>query len=248
MTSLLGETLDLKLWTVNQLINIVHKIYCSLDNDHDVLIIFLDVAKAFDKVFHKGPLHKLECLGIDGFLLKWFENYLKGRFHRVVLNGQSSEWREINSGVPQGSILGPLLFLIFVNDLVDDLSCDPFLFADDTSLFKTLVNYSDEEIAIINDDIKIISNWADQWRVTFNASKTTYMIFSKKLYKPDSINIIFNGAAIKRVDTHCHLGLHFKDNLNWDTHVTHVCTQASKNISLLRRLSLHVDRRTKLLI
>ena len=124
--------------TVNQLINIVHNIYCLLDNNHDVLMIFLDVAKAFDKVFHKGLLHKLECMGIDGFLLKWFGSYLKGRFQRVVLNGQSSEWREINSGVPQGSILGPLLFLIFVNDLVDDLACDAFLFADDTSLLKHL--------------------------------------------------------------------------------------------------------------
>ena len=128
--------------TVNQLLFLVNKIYESLGNGDDVLLIVLDISKAFDKVYHRGLLHKLETFGINGCLLKWFSSYLSGRQQRVVVNGQGSEWRSINAGVPQGSILGPLLFLIFINDIVDDLSCDPFLYADDTSLFNVL-NYPD---------------------------------------------------------------------------------------------------------
>ena len=109
-----------------------------MGNGNDVLLIFLDISKAFDRVYHHGLLHKLEMLGITGALLNWLSSYLSGRQQRVVINGQSSEWSKINAGVPQGSILGPLLFLVFISDITIDLTCDPFLYADDTSLLKLL--------------------------------------------------------------------------------------------------------------
>ena len=115
------------------------------------------------------------------------KSYLTERYQRVVVNGQSSEWRLINSGVPQGSILGPLLFLIFINDIVDDLQGDPFLYADDTSLFHPLNERTD--LTRVNGDLRQISNWSDQWRVTFNAAKTVYMIISKKLIRPRQSNL-----------------------------------------------------------
>ncbi len=118
--------------TINQLIHLCNNIYKGLDKSKDVCLVFLDVSKAFDKVYHKGLLLKLEQLGVCGNLLKWLESYLSNRQQRVVINGQMSESKSINASVPQGSILGPLLFLVYVNDLVDDLQTTPYLFADDT--------------------------------------------------------------------------------------------------------------------
>ena len=119
--------------TVNQLLFITQKIANALDDKHDACIVFLDVSRAFDKVWHKGLLFKLNQMGITGNALKWIESYLSNRFQRVVVNGCSSQLYT-NSGVPQGSILGPLFFLVYINYLVLNLECDVHLFADDTSL------------------------------------------------------------------------------------------------------------------
>ena len=102
--------------------------------------IFLDISKAFDKVWHKGIIFKLQQNGISGKLLRVLSDFLKDRKQRVILNGQFSSWTSVNAGVPQGSILGPLLFLIYINDLADGLSSNAKLFADDTSLFSVVHN------------------------------------------------------------------------------------------------------------
>ena len=94
--------------------------------------VFLDISKAFDKVWHEGVLFKLKHNSIEETLLEFIRNYLNGRYQKVVLTGRSSSWKEITAGVPQGSVLGPLLFLIYNDDLCDDLSCDVKFFADDT--------------------------------------------------------------------------------------------------------------------
>ena len=98
--------------------------------------MFLDISKAFDRVWHKGLLFNLKRIGIDAPLYHLLENYLKNRKQRVVLNGQTSEWKDILAGVPQGSVLGPILFLIYINDLPDGLISNAKLFADDTSIFS----------------------------------------------------------------------------------------------------------------
>ena len=120
--------------TVNQLLFITQKIANALDDKHDAWIVFLEVSKAFDNVWHTCLLFKLNQIGITGNLLKWIDSYLSNRFHRVVVNGYSSQWLYTNSGVLQGSIIGPLFFLVYINDLVVNLECDVHLFADDTSL------------------------------------------------------------------------------------------------------------------
>ncbi len=114
---------------------------------------------------------KLEQLGICGNLLKWLESYLGDRKQRVVIKGQMSETKSINASVPQGSILRPLLFLVYVNDLVDDLQTTPYLFADDTSLLATInPKNPPQTFETINNDLQTLSEWPSQWRVTFNAS------------------------------------------------------------------------------
>ena len=123
---------------INQLLAITHEIFSSFDDNYEVRGVFLDISKAFDKVWHEGIIHKLKRNGISGNLLSLLTDFLRNRKQRVILNGQSSSWANINAGVLQVSILGPLLFLIYINDLSDNLQCNPKLFADDTSLFSTV--------------------------------------------------------------------------------------------------------------
>ena len=121
--------------TVNQLVYIYKTIISNLDIGKDIRFIFCDISKAFDRVWHTGLLYKLRKIGIDGNLLSWVTDYLDDRKQKVVLDGFSSGWAEIDAGVPQGSVLVPFLFLIYINDIVDDLDCNIKLFADDTSLY-----------------------------------------------------------------------------------------------------------------
>ena len=143
---------------VNQLLSITHEIYHSLDNGLEVRGVSLDISKAFDKVWDEGLILKLDQYGTTENLLCLIKCFLKNRNQRVVLNGQTSSWTNVLAGVPQGSILGPLFFLIYINDLSDDLSSNPKLFADDTSFFS-VVNDKDPSAKELNNDLRKISNW-----------------------------------------------------------------------------------------
>ena len=132
--------------TVNQLVYLVHKIYHTFEKGKEVRMVFLDISRDFDKVWHKGLLYKLESLGVRGSLLKWFESYLSNRKQRVVVDGQTSSWCTIEAGVPRGSVLGPLLFLIYINDITMNIHSDKsncLLYTDDTSLFDIVENPND---------------------------------------------------------------------------------------------------------
>ena len=119
-------------YTVNQLTYLVHKIYYALEQGKEVCMVFLDINKAFDKAWHIGLWYKLELIGIPDPLLGWFRSYLSDQKQQVVIEGQSSNWQSINAGVPQGSVLGPLLFFTYINDITENLQSDCFLYADDT--------------------------------------------------------------------------------------------------------------------
>ena len=120
---------------INQLLSLTHEIYKSFDDGFEVWADFLDISKAFDKVWHKGIIFKLKQNGISSKLLSVLSDFLKDRKQRVILNGQVFSWTGVNAVVPLGSVLGPLLFLIYINDLTDGLSSNAKYFADDTSLF-----------------------------------------------------------------------------------------------------------------
>ena len=143
---------------VNQLHSITHKIFETFDCNPtlEVRSVFLDISKAFDKVWHEGLLYKLKSMGISGELHKLLENYLLGRLQRVVLNGQTSSWRPVLAGAPQGSILGSLLFLVYINDIPNRLKSNAKLFADDTSLF-TIVTDKNKSADVLNNDLLLIS-------------------------------------------------------------------------------------------
>ena len=159
---------------INQLLAITHEIFEAFDCNPtlEVRSVFLDISKAFDKVWHEGLLFKLRSMGISGELYNLLGNYLSDRFQRVILNGQTSSWRPVIAGVPQGSILGPLLFLVYINDLPNELKSSVKLFADDTSLF-TIVKDKNESANTLNNDLLLISKWAYNWKMLFNPDPST---------------------------------------------------------------------------
>ena len=170
---------------VNQLLAITHEIYKSFDEGFEVRAVFLDISNAFDKVWHEGLLLKLNQNDISGNLLKLLCDFLSCRKQRVVLNGQHSSWDNVTTGVPQGSILGPLLFLIYVNDLPNNLSSNCKLFADDTSLFS-VVNNIHTSATTSSEDLNAITNWAFQWKMIFNpdfSKQAQEVIFGRNISK-----------------------------------------------------------------
>ena len=142
-------------------------------DNNDCVVIFLDFAKAFDKVPHRRLLDKLLSHGIGGKVWGWLREWLSGRKQRVCISGCKSAWRTVTSGVPQGSVLGPVLFLIFINDLDAALVNSILKFADDTKLFGKVNNDSDRES--IQQDHHRLLNWSDKWQMPFNTAKCMVM-------------------------------------------------------------------------
>ena len=145
-------------------------------------LFFLNVSKAFDKAWHEGLIYKIKCMGITGLPLKLIQSFLNNRLQRVVINGQTSAWTPVLAGVPQGLILGPLFFLICINDLTKNISSTAKLFADDTSIFSVVndINVSADQM---NKDLEKISLWAYQWKMSFNpeiSKQAQEITFSRK--------------------------------------------------------------------
>ena len=223
---------------INQILSITHEIYQSIDQGYEVRGVFLDISKAFDKVWHKGLLFKLKQNGISGHLLRIFENFLKEQKQRVVLNGQTSSWSDALAGVPQGSILGPLLFLIYINDLLDGLQCNPKLFADDTSLFSMVYNIT-EATNNLNNDLAKITKWAHQWKMSFNpdiSKKAHEVIFSWKNLLTFHPPLTFNNIPVAQTNCQKHLGMQLDKKLNFDEHLSKVESKVNKTISIICKL------------
>ena len=172
----------------NQLIDLVNEIHQAFDSttSHEVRAIFLDISKAFDKVWHDGLIFKMRQHGVSDQLLQLLQDYLNNRKQRVVLNGFPTDYSTIESGVPHGSILGPLLFLIYINDLEKNIKSNVTFFADDTMLFSIVMDplISANEL---NFDLNIINQWAYQWKMEFNPGpnkQATEVLFSCKTICP----------------------------------------------------------------
>ena len=224
-----------------QLIKIVDGIFKALENGKEVNMIFLDVSKAFDKVWHKGLLHKLKSNGIGGVLLDWIGDYLADREIRAVINGQTANWAKTTAGVPQGSVLGPLLFLVFINDVVDNIETDINLFADDTSLID-IVDQVIDSFNRSNRDLDRLASWADQWLVTFNASKTVSLYISRRKEQTVIPPLFLQGTRVAEVKSHCHLGVDFDSTLSWQNHINRVAVKGSKCVGLMRRACRDLPR------
>ena len=233
---------------VNQLLSITHKTFEAFDCNPtlEVRSVFLDISRAFDKVWHEGLLYKLKSMGISGELHKLLENYLSGRFQRVVLNGQTSSWRPVLAGVPQGSILGPLLFLFYINDLPNELKSNVKLFADDTSLF-TYVKDKNESADVLNNDLLLISKWAYDWKMFFNPDpkKPAHeVIFSRKKQSQSNPAISLNNIHVERASYQKHLGIILDEKLNFKQHIDDAILKFNKGVSVIKKLRHGLPRKS----
>ena len=234
--------------TVNQLLYLYHEFVKAVDLQKEVRVVYCDITKAFDKVYHPALIHKLSNVGISGSLLDWFKSYLSNRTQRVVLQGELSPWCGVGAGVPQGSVLGPLLFLIYVNDIVDIVGSNIRLYADDVTLFITVddptdSNDSHNSAVILNNDLCEIQKWAKQWLVTFNSRKTKTMLVSRKR-NPSYFPIYFQGSALENVTSQKYLGLIISSDLSWSNHINHIVSKAKKLIGVMKMLQYKLSRRS----
>ncbi|MES9994044.1 MAG: reverse transcriptase family protein [Candidatus Thiodiazotropha sp.] len=229
--------------TVNQLTYLYNTFSEALDCGKEVRAVFCDISKAFDRVWHAGLLHKLEAAGVTGEVLNWFKNYLSDRKQRVILPGVTSDWASIRAGVPQGSILGPLLFLLYINDIVTDIGSNIRLFADDTSLFIIVENPL-TAAEFLNTDLEKITQWAKTWLVSFNPTKTESLLISRKVYKPQHPPLFMQNIQIKEVDFHKHLGLCLSNDGSWHQHIKYITEKAWFRINIMRKLKFQLDRKS----
>ena len=197
--------------TTNQLTFLYNTFCQALDSGKDVRVVFCDVIKAFDHVWHKGLLCNLRAAVISGSLLSWFSSYLSEWRQRVILPGIQSDWNYIYAAVPQGSILGPLLFLPYINDIVNDIGSNIRLFADDTNLFLVVEN-PDTAAETFNSDLEKITQLANTWLVKFIPAKTESLFIGKKVIKPVHTPLYMQNHEIKEVENHKHLGQHFSND------------------------------------
>ncbi len=156
----------------------------ALDNGFYAILILLDFAKAFDLVPHEELIFKIRAYGFSGELLKWLIHFLSNRKQRVVMGSSISDWRDLTSGVPQGSVLGPLLFLVIIKDMPDLVSHLVKLFADDSKLVGIIKEESDE--ATLRVDVDRLVEWADEWRMKFNFNKCKVVEYNEPRFNEPS--------------------------------------------------------------
>ena len=227
--------------TVKQLLSNTHEFYKAFDKGQEIRAVFLDISKAFDKVWTQGLIFKLKTIGIEGEILDILCSFLADRQQRVTLDGETSDWSDIEAGVPQGSILGPILFLLYINDLTGVVSSDIRIFADDTFIFR-IVN-SDSSIELIK-DLEAITRWAIQWKMEFNPSITKQaveVLFSHKRKKAILEPLYFNNILIKLVDETKHLGLTLDSKLNYKAHIEEKLAKARSGLGLMIQLKKWVS-------
>ena len=220
--------------TIQQLIYITHTIRTNWTKKNIMQGVFLDVSAAFDKAWHAGLIAKLEQVKVGGNFIELLKAYLNNRKQIVTIDGFKSEILDVKAGVPQGSRLGPLLWILYANDILEDIESEILLFADDTCMFATGKNPA-ETTEILNRDLLKISDWATKWKVNFNPKKTKDMIFSNKDLRI-SPPILFDGVPIERVKEHKHLGIYLTSDLSWSRHVQYISKRANSKLSVLRSI------------
>lgn len=214
-----------------QLITFTEKLHTILDSSSQADCIYLDFSKAFDKVCHQLLLHKLSNLNLDRNVLQWIESFLTRRTQFVHANGFNSSFSEVRSGVPQGSVLGPLLFLIYINDLPSKLCSNIHLFADDCVIFRKINNSDD--IRILQSDLTAVSNWCQTWLMELNINKCKVMHVSRNPKHQSTYYL--NNIALELVTSYKYLGVHITTNLSWSTHIEHIINNANSMLGYLRR-------------
>jgi hypothetical protein len=211
---------------LTQLLQLVHHWFSVLDKQGAIDVAFLDFAKAFDKVSHPHLINKLKSYGISDPLIEWINNFLSGRKQRVVIDGHESNWLEVTSGVPQGSILRPLMFLVYINDLPSSVTSNVDLFADDSVIHHQISTSND--CVLFQENLNQVGDWCDASLVQLNPLNYEY-------------NLV--GIPLQSVAQHKHLGIWLQSSLSWEYHISSICGRANRILGLIRRTFGYKNRK-----
>jgi len=214
----------------------------ALDSGSRTDVAIFDFSKAFDSVPHRRLLAKIDSYGIRGSTLDWIRSFLSNRSQRVVVNGSQSTWLPVTSGVPQGTVLGPLLFLLYINDISDNIKSEIRLFADDCILYRKIT--SDHDTIQLQEDIDKLFHWSVAWQMTFNTKKCHILSISRKRLKP-LLDYRLGPEHLSVVDSYPYLGVTVSADLRWHHHVDNVCLKASRTLNFIRRNVYHCSPEAK---
>ena len=218
-----------------------------LDEGGDLDVIYLDFMKAFDSVPHNRLLYKLERYGIQGNIVGWIKDFLIGRKQRVGVKGCYSEWTQVLSGIPQGSVLGPLLFVIYINDLSENISSELFMFADDTKVFRKMG--TDEDHSKLQKDITTLEKWSKLWLLKFHPDKCKVMNVTRNKDTTNRKYTMSDNTSEEKI-TLSHtilekdLGLNIDPHLKFEKHLNEKVNKANKIMGLIRRSFTHLNIKT----
>lgn len=224
----------------------------EIDRNRIILAVFIDFKRAFETVDRKLLLKKLERMGIRDLVLDWFKSYLSKRTQKVKFNGVISSGIENEYGVPQGTTLGNLLFLIYINDIIKNKKhCKILAFADDTMLYITGEN-SDHMVNIMNEDLEIINDWMGDNRLIVNSNKSQYMFFGSEIrlkeINKENIKVSINKNILKEATSIKYLGVKMDQNLNFKLHVEYIAGKMAQKIQFINRISDKIDIKTRSLL
>jgi hypothetical protein len=215
---------------LTNLLIFLDKVTSMVDDGEDVDVVYLDFAKAFDKVPHQRLLIKLKEVGIGGQLLKWISSWLSNRKQRVGIRGRYSGWKEVFSGVPQGSVLGPILFLIFINDIDEGLLSYILKFADDTKIFNSVSNEQDHER--LQDDLNSVVAWSHNWQMEFNLTKCKVLHVGKS---NQHFQYVMDNKALDSTKEEKDLGVVMADSLRSAGNCHAVYSKANRVLGMIKR-------------
>ena len=201
--------------------------------------IFLDMKKAFDRVPHARLLWKLKSIGrVGGPLLKWMENYLKERKMRTLVRGAASKWVEVTSGVPQGAVLAPLMFLVYINDMPEGVKSYMSLFADDAKVLKPIKN--EESCRELQEDLNRLHEWSMKWKMEFNAKKCHVIEFGKSIHRPRGTYRL-GGQLLEKSESEKDLGVTIQNNMSPEKHINRIVGGAFALLADIRVAFKHMD-------
>ena len=215
-----------------QLLNIMNDWTCAIENSNSSDCIYLDYQKTFDTVPHKRLISKLYAYNMDEKIINWIKYYLSERKQYVEINGQKSEWQKVTSGIPQGSVLGPLLFLIYINDLPDGITSTIYMYADDTKLYREIKSPDDHQI--LQNDLSKLCTWSKKWLLKFYPKKCSCLTIGKKLESP-SYSYDLSSHIIEQVKSIKDIGVTMDSELSFDEHINIKIDTANKIVGIIRR-------------
>ena len=215
-----------------QLIQFVQELHTNTAQGKQVDAIVMDFSKAFDKVAHSHLLYKLGKYGIEGRTKNWIKDFLTNRSQQVVLDGMASTNAPVTSGVPQGSVLGPILFPIFINDISDGITSNIRLFADDTIIYRNIKNIEDAEK--LQTDLHTLERWSREWQMEFHPSKCNTLHITRSR-SPILKDYMLYNTTLEAVDSAKYLGVTLTTDLRFNRHIDNIRKNASGTLQFLKR-------------